>query len=126
MHMGFLPAYLLHHLIHLIIVSDASPSIFDIIDLTHLPDSPVPHCFEVQVGDIILYFHGVWGGMFDLEWSIVCSASEEDGIVLEGFSFIGVNTGVQVLRPFSTKTAKNNIPYCTVTVKNAINSETFA
>ena len=41
--------------------------------------------------------------MFNLEWGIVCSASEEDGVVPERFSFVGVDTGVQVLRPCFTK-----------------------
>ena len=86
--------------------SNDPPSISDIVDLTHLPDSPVPPCFEVQVGDIILYFPGVCGNMFNLEWSIVYSASQEDGVVLEGFSFIGVDTGVQVLRPCPTNILK--------------------
>ena len=44
--------------------------------------------------------------MFNLEWSIVSSVSLEDGVVLEGFSFIGAQTGVQVLRPCSKKILK--------------------
>ena len=44
--------------------------------------------------------------MFNLEWSIVCSASPEDGVVLEGFSFIGAHTGVQILRPCLKKIPK--------------------
>jgi hypothetical protein len=39
--------------------------------------------------------------MMNLDWSIVSSVSKEGGVVLEGVSFIGRNTGVKVLRPCS-------------------------
>ena len=37
----------------------------------------------------------------NLEWSTVSSVSKEGGVVLEGFPFIGRNTGVRVSRPYS-------------------------